>query len=75
MKEFSFNDLPENLKAIIVDLPMIQIDDKYGAEFKVITAPDPEWGNMHVPLAVWLMKHGANKGEIVYLKDIDAYSG
>lgn len=70
MKQFSFKDLPENLQAIVIDLPMIQVDDTGGAEFKVLTSPNPEWGNMHVPLAVWLIKHGANKGEIVYLKEL-----
>lgn len=72
MKTFDINDMPENLQAIVKDLPYVQdnINNDGGAEFIVNTAPDPEWGNMHVPVAQWLIKRGANKLEVVYLKNI-----
>lgn len=68
MKKFNVQDMPLDLQGVVWDLPNIQPDDEGWAEFKVMTAPDPEWGNMHVPLALWLIKQGANKGETVLLK-------
>jgi hypothetical protein len=70
MKTFDFNLLPENLQAVVLELPSIQLDDKGGAEFKVNPGPDPELGNMHVPVAQWLIKNGANRGEVVYITRI-----
>jgi hypothetical protein len=77
MKAFDVSSMPEKLQAIVRDLPYVQdsINNDGGAEFVVNTAPDPEWGNMHVPVAQWLIKNGANKLERVYLKNItDALS-
>lgn len=77
MKEFKLESLPEDLQNLARELPsitnlckMIEEDGQFGSridylEFKVQTAADPEWGNIHVPLAVYLVKHGANKGEVV----------
>lgn len=73
MKQFDTKEMPENLQALIKEIPYIMdsVDFEGGAEYKVQTAPDPEWGNMHVPISQWLIKNGANKGEKVYLKNID----
>ena len=70
MKVFDVHKLSLELQGIVWDLPNLEIDDSGGATFKVVTAPDPEWGNMHIPLALYLIEQGANKGEIVYLKNI-----
>lgn len=72
MKQFDIRNMPENLQAIVRNIPYVMdgVNNDGGAEFQVNTAPDPEWGNMHVPLAQWLVKHGANRGEVVYLTNI-----
>lgn len=74
MKEFDVTTMPENLQALIKEIPYIMdaLENDGGAPFKVKTAPDPEWGNMHVPLAQWLVRNGARSGEEVYLKGIEA---
>lgn len=85
MKEFKFVSLPEELQQLVSDLPkitdickLVEEDSQWGGkadylEFKVVTAADPEWGNAHVPLAVYLVKHGANKGETVKIVGIECY--
>ena len=70
VKTFKTQDLPENLKQIAWDLLNLSTDDKGGAEFQVLTGPDPELGNTHIPLAQWLVKNGAKKGETVYIENI-----
>lgn len=72
MKTFNVNEMPEELQAILRNdiIAELTIDNEGGAMFCVNPAPDPELGNMHVPVAQWLVKRGANKLETVYLKDI-----
>lgn len=79
MKEFNFSSLPEELQLLIQELVEAHglfktinwgIEGKEYIEFKVQTLADPEWGNGHVPLAVYLVKHGANKGETVKIVGI-----
>ena len=81
MKEFKFEALPEELQDLILEFSgshglfsIVGFDEELNAfgevEFKVQPAADPEWGNGHVPLAVYLVKHGANKGETVKITGI-----
>jgi hypothetical protein len=58
MKEFDVNAMPKNLQVVVRELPYVVdvIDNGGGAIFKVKTAPDPEWGNMHVPISQWLLR-------------------
>jgi len=74
MKEFTLALLPEELQTLILELVdshglfkkiNIGYEGKEYIEFKVKTVADEEWGNEHVPLALYLVKQGANKGETV----------
>lgn len=68
-KTFEFASLPENMQEIVRDLtPALDFDDSGLAPFKIITLPNPEFGNIHIPLSLYLIKQGASKGETVYIE-------
>lgn len=71
LKCFKYKELSEELRSLVHELPNIEVDDTGNAEFKVITQPDPEWGNLHIPLALQLVKQGARKGEVVLITGIE----
>jgi hypothetical protein len=77
MREFKLESLPKELQDLVLELSVftelckvVEEDNQWGGradyyQFKVVTAADPEFGNSHVPLAVYLVKQGAKKGEVV----------
>lgn len=70
MRTFEFTSFPDELQNVVFDIPNLEINETGDASFKVITQADPEWGNVHVALALYLVKQGAKKGEVVTIKGI-----
>ncbi len=80
MKEFKYYELPDDMKKIVdslynmenpnVKLELYEDPCQNTIEFKVNTTPDPEYGNIHVPLATYFVKQGAHKGEVVLIVGI-----
>jgi hypothetical protein len=71
MRNFVFRDLPQEIQDTITEFQFLEIDDAGHAEFKVLTIPNPELGNVHVPLALHLVRLGAKKGETVKIIGIE----
>jgi hypothetical protein len=83
MKTFQFNDLSGEYRDLVMELLTLDhglcsietFDDGVtppNMEFKVQTSPDPEWGNLHVPLAVLLVEfYYARRGETVKITGIE----
>lgn len=68
-KVFKRGDLPEEMQEYIGE----GREDCTGLHwyFCVSLAPDRETGNGHIPLAKWLVEHGAAKGEIIIISTGD----